>query len=182
MSDNPFHDKPILHATYIVLRDHGYADLTISNIADELGKSKAAIYYHYDDKDDVITSFLAVLRHELSSFINTLDDNAEAQLHALLTELLNPSDDLRNLRRALLQLKAEAPFDDAIANEFRALDTVLTERIETLLDDAGATHPSTKATMLVSTIDGTLDREISYGEPTDHEALIAVLHDELLNE
>jgi len=51
-------EEEIMEATYRALLRHGYADLSISRIADELDKSKAAIYYHYDTKDDLLVAFL----------------------------------------------------------------------------------------------------------------------------
>ncbi|MEF8974259.1 MAG: helix-turn-helix domain-containing protein, partial [Haloarcula sp.] len=38
----------IMDATYRALCTHGYADLTMQDIADESDKSKAALHYHYD--------------------------------------------------------------------------------------------------------------------------------------
>jgi len=39
-------EEEIMQTTYQALLVNGYAGLSISRIADELGKSKAALYYH----------------------------------------------------------------------------------------------------------------------------------------
>lgn len=58
-------------ATYRALCAHGYADLTMQEIANEAGVSKAALHYHYDTKRALILSFLDMLS---SDFEARLDD------------------------------------------------------------------------------------------------------------
>ncbi|HET7323460.1 MAG TPA: helix-turn-helix domain-containing protein, partial [Halococcus sp.] len=51
----------LMHATYRALCKHGYANLTMQDIADESTKSKAALHYHYDTKQDLLLAFLSFL-------------------------------------------------------------------------------------------------------------------------
>ena len=44
-SDTP---EGVTEATCRALCEHGYADLTMQDIADESNKSTAALHYHYD--------------------------------------------------------------------------------------------------------------------------------------
>ncbi|WP_195893012.1 TetR/AcrR family transcriptional regulator [Halopiger djelfimassiliensis] len=62
VSDEPF-DEPttsreeIFRATYLVLREHGYAGASIQRIADRTSLSKSTIYYHFDDKYHLLLQF-----------------------------------------------------------------------------------------------------------------------------
>jgi len=51
------HDA-IMGATYRALREHGYAALTMQDIADEFEKSPSLIHYHYDTKADLLLAFV----------------------------------------------------------------------------------------------------------------------------
>lgn len=50
-----------------IIRDEGYDKLTLSHLSESLGVRKASIYYHYDSKDEIISSlyedFASRLRH-----------------------------------------------------------------------------------------------------------------------
>jgi len=65
MTDNgPFDTKSgdtkskIMNATFIALNEYGYAGLSISKISERSGLGKSSIYYHYDNKDDLLYDFL----------------------------------------------------------------------------------------------------------------------------
>lgn len=47
-----------LSAVAQALAKYGYADLTIKKIAAESTRTEAALYRHYDSKDDLVTAFL----------------------------------------------------------------------------------------------------------------------------
>ncbi|MEY7848457.1 TetR/AcrR family transcriptional regulator [Natrarchaeobius sp. A-rgal3] len=49
--------EEIFRATYLVLRDHGYAGVSIQRIADRISLSKSTIYYHFDDKYGLLMQF-----------------------------------------------------------------------------------------------------------------------------
>ncbi|MCW8173003.1 TetR/AcrR family transcriptional regulator [Natrialba swarupiae] len=60
--DEPFAEPEastdeIFRATYLVLRDHGYVGVSIQRIADRTSLSKSTIYYHFDDKYDLLMQF-----------------------------------------------------------------------------------------------------------------------------
>jgi len=79
-----------MSATYRALREHGYADLTIQQIADEFEKSKSLIYYHYDTRTELLVAFID---HLLTP---DLDDETVA------------------FWRAMLELRAQAAHDERI--------------------------------------------------------------------
>ncbi|MFB6151744.1 MAG: TetR/AcrR family transcriptional regulator [Haloarculaceae archaeon] len=51
------HDA-IMGATYHALCKHGYAHLTMQDIADEFDKSRSLLHYHYDTKEDLMLAFV----------------------------------------------------------------------------------------------------------------------------
>ncbi|CCQ33390.1 TetR family transcriptional regulator protein [Halorhabdus tiamatea SARL4B] len=48
----------IMGATYRALCEHGYANLTMQDIADEFDKSRSLLHYHYDTKEDLLLAFV----------------------------------------------------------------------------------------------------------------------------
>lgn len=126
-----------MYATYLALQKHGYADLTMQDIADEFDKTKAVIHYHYDTKQNLLVAFLEYL---LERFDRNLDiteyPTAYEQVLVLLDGLLghdtNTDDDgfdHEGITIALLQLRAQAVYND----EFSRQLTVNAETIQSLL-------------------------------------------------
>lgn len=60
-------------ATYRALCEHGYAELTMRDIAEESDRSKAALHYHYDDKEGLLVAFLD---HIYASFVERVGEHA----------------------------------------------------------------------------------------------------------
>jgi AcrR family transcriptional regulator len=50
--------EAIMRATYRALCEHGYAHLTMQDIADEFDKSRSLLHYHYDTKEELMLVFL----------------------------------------------------------------------------------------------------------------------------
>lgn len=109
-TDDPLKAE-IMRATYRALIEQGYSDLTIQGIADEFPKSKSLLYYHYDGKDDLIASFLGFATDRFRREIEVEIDDPEAQLRALVDQLVPESLDEGEYRVqvALLELRSETP-------------------------------------------------------------------------
>ncbi|GAB6862525.1 TetR/AcrR family transcriptional regulator [Haloplanus litoreus] len=116
-------DEAIMEATYQALRKHGYADLTIQRIADEYGKSTAAVHYYYDTKDELLAAFLDYL---LERFVDSIHDvettDPEERLELLLDELLVKPQENPDLSVALLEMRSQAPYKDAFSKRFEQND------------------------------------------------------------
>ncbi|THE64217.1 TetR/AcrR family transcriptional regulator [Salinadaptatus halalkaliphilus] len=89
--EEPFIDpatstEEIFRATYLVLRDHGYAGVSIQRIADRTSLSKSTIYYHFDDKYDLLMQFSEEL---LTWYIDQLVVDHEGDARASLDRLLD---------------------------------------------------------------------------------------------
>lgn len=119
--------EEIMAATYRALCEHGYANLTMQDIADETDKSKAALHYHYDSKRDLLLAFLDYLYEEFTDQVDEpLGDTPSERLHAFIELILAPPADEERTREAfgtaMLELKAQAPYDTEIRNRLQKFD------------------------------------------------------------
>lgn len=127
-------EREIMQATYHALLEHGYADLSISRIATELDKSKAAIYYHYDSKDDLLIAFLAfaIDRFETEIRGETGDDPSKALDHVIEKLLpLRPDENQQQVQDVLMSLRSQAVTDEAFREQFTRID----DRLATTIQD-----------------------------------------------
>lgn len=116
--------QEIMQATYDAIQQHGYAGLTIQSIADNFGKSKAVLHYHYDTKEDLLAAFLDYL---LSEFGETIQieglSSPEKQLLSLVNILLYGPDDASNeeiqrMQVALLEVQSQSPHNPLYRKQF----------------------------------------------------------------
>lgn len=49
--------EKILRAVYALIIEEGYDSISLQRVADEAGLSKATVYHHFDDKDDLMLVF-----------------------------------------------------------------------------------------------------------------------------
>jgi AcrR family transcriptional regulator len=127
-------DEDIMLATYDALCKHGYADLTIQRIADEYGKSTAAVHYHYDTKSDLLAAFVDYL---LDQFVDQVHDvettDPEERLNLLLDKLLISAVDHQNLLIALFEMQGQAPYQETFADRFSQSDEYIRYLLETVI-------------------------------------------------
>lgn len=189
MSPEPFTEEPsgtreaIMFATYRALRTHGYADLTIQRIGDEFEKSKSLLYHHYEGKDELLVDFLEFLLDRFEQDV-PLDGNedAETQLWTLVDHLHPvPLDAVRrDVMTAIVELRAQAPHDDAVRKQFTLSDRYFQDRIATVVREGVETgefrevDPDAAAAFLFSTLHGSLLRRLtaddgSVGEVVERE-------------
>ncbi|MDQ2074315.1 TetR family transcriptional regulator C-terminal domain-containing protein [Haloarcula sp. NS06] len=177
-SDRTFSDQTeeIMQATYRALREHGYADLTIKRIADEYGKSTAAVHYYYDTKDDLLAAFLDYL---LERFVDSIHDvettDPEARLDLLLDELLVKPQENPDLSVALLEMRSQAPYKEAFSDRFHQNDeyiryilkAVINHGIdEGVFNDVDAEHVTRS---LLTIIDGARTRAVMLDDTAELE-------------
>ncbi|NIC00551.1 TetR/AcrR family transcriptional regulator [Halobacterium sp. R2-5] len=167
----------ILEATYRALCEHGFADLTVQDIADHSEKSKATIHYHYDSKHDLFTAFLEYLYDDYTEHVDAVDgDTHRERLLALVEFSLAEGGDVPGIdfRTAMLEIKAQAPYDDAFREQLTRFDRYLADRIREVIEagvDAGEfredVDPETTAEFLLTTIKGAYTRHVSVDHPLD---------------
>jgi AcrR family transcriptional regulator len=116
--------QEIMQATYDAIQQHGYAGLTIQSIADNFGKSKAALHYHYDTKEDLLAAFLNYLLSEFRETIQIDEDSSpEQQLLDLVDVLLygpdnSSSEEIFQMQTALLEIQSQSPHKQLYRDQF----------------------------------------------------------------
>ena len=129
MSEDTVDD--LMEATYRALCKHGYAELTMQDIAAESDKSKGTLHYHFDGKGDLLESFLEFLLDRFEERLETIPGETPAErLHALFDELLTPADDdAEEFRTAILEIKSQSPYNDAYREQLTEFDRAMHDRI-----------------------------------------------------
>ncbi|MBX0325272.1 TetR/AcrR family transcriptional regulator [Halomicroarcula sp. F13] len=163
----------ILKATYRVLCVHGYADLTLERIADEADRSKASIYHHYDSKEGLLIEFLDFLYDQYTAQLLSIDGGTpREQLYALLDTVLTDEDagPDQEIRIALLEVKAQAPYNDALQTQLASFDEVLFDRLREIIaagiemgEFDATVKPAAAADFLVTAITGAHTRRVAVG-------------------
>jgi AcrR family transcriptional regulator len=166
-----------MDGTHSALRAHGYAGLTMQDIADEAGLSTAALHYHFDCKHDLLVAFLDRLFERFEARIAELDgdDAAERLLSLVETVLLPPTDDdPYEFRTALLEIEAQAPYDDAFRTRLQRFDETFTARVRSILEagvDEGTfaadVDPDEVASFVVTYVRGARTQNVAVGTPLD---------------
>lgn len=132
----------IMHATYRALCEHGYANLSMQDIADELDKSRSLLHYHYDTREDLLLAFVDNL---VGWIDDRLDETDTTDPRARLLEyidhfMIDPDDDQHHdFVVALFELRLQAVHNEAfrekLARHYRgnveAAANIIEDGIET---------------------------------------------------
>lgn len=116
----------ILETAAEVFALRGFSSSSLQDVAEKLGITKAALYYHFDSKDDILLTVLRPYFDAADAFLDGHD--AEQDPHQLLTEYL---DLLLEFRTALDVIA----FDRSVLNhpEIEATSHRQTQRLRQLL-------------------------------------------------
>lgn len=184
----------ILNATYQALCKHGYAELTVQDIAAESTMSKASIHYHYDSKDDLFVASLEYLYEQYTARIEAATGGSpRRQLRSLLELLVTDDGEApgTEFRTAMLEVKAQSPYNEEIQERLVDFDTLLFERVEEIIE-AGISRgeftdridPSVAAESLTTTITGAQTRRVAVDHSTDqlYEMMTRYIETNLLTE
>jgi AcrR family transcriptional regulator len=125
--EDPDVQAAIRDATYRALCRHGYHDTTIQHIADEFEKSKSLLYYHYEDKHELLTDFLRHLLDDLADRLAVDGADPYDDLLTLVDRLVPvPMDDEdARFRRVVLEIRAAAPHDETHRELVRRSDSII---------------------------------------------------------
>lgn len=174
----------IMEATYRALCEHGYADLTIDRIDEEFEKSKSLLYYHYDDKDEIL---LNLLEYILDQFAveDTVDpeDDPDIQLRTFIEAFLpwTLDEEADEFQTAVFELRSQALSDGDYREQFARADALLIETIVSLIEDgigAGTfreVDTERTAEHIYSTINGAMLRRLT----TEDESAVRTARKEL---
>jgi len=118
--------EEIMHATYRALCDHGYANLSMQDIADELDKSRSLLHYHYDTREELL---LAFIDHLVGWIGDQLEETDTQDPRARLVEyvdrfVIDPgADEREQFPTALFELRLQAVhnerFREKLAEHYR---------------------------------------------------------------
>ena len=109
----------IMDATYRALCEHGYASLTMQDIADECDCSTSLLHYHFDTKAELLVELLAHLLDRFQERVSEADpEDPRDRLVQLVDAFLFGGDDRgieehRAFHAALLELRAQSPHTEA---------------------------------------------------------------------
>lgn len=175
----------IMQATFAALCERGYADLTMRHIAAEADCSKASLHYHFDSKQGLMLAFLDHLYEHFTDRVGGFDldddgdgpEDPDAALRTFLDDVLHPPDDgdtVREFRTALLEIKAQSPYDEAFRERIEAFDDHIYETVHDLVEagiEAALYHdetdPDEAARFVVALVDGAQTRHVVAGEEID---------------
>jgi AcrR family transcriptional regulator len=160
----------IMQATYRALCEHGYPETSISKIADEFEKSKSLLYYHYEDKEELLEDFLGYLLEQIETDLDSIEAGTpEEELLAVIERLLPADIDDERMRfmRALLEIRSQAPYHEAYHEQFtRTDDLILSTLVDVIergieTEDFRAVNSEEMADFLYSTAWGATERGVT---------------------
>jgi AcrR family transcriptional regulator len=169
-----------MEATYRALCEHGSAELTMQRIADHTDKSKAALHYHYDTKEDLLQAFLEHLADWFESELATETADPEARLRSVVATVFDRAEaDRGEYATALLEIKAQAPYNEAYRRRLRTLDERLRRTVAEAVRDGvergvfADADPDAVARFVATATNGGHLREVAFGEdPAETRALV----------
>jgi AcrR family transcriptional regulator len=166
--------EEIMEATYRALCEHGYAALTMQDIADESDKSTAALHYHYDTKEGLLLAFLDHLYGRFTDKYGDVDgEDAVDRLVGFVDAVLCRSDleDPEGFQTALLEIRAQAPYDEQYRERLSGFDAFVSNRVEDIVEDGIAegtiradVDPGDTAAFVATLIDGVNTRRTTIGD------------------
>ena len=173
MEDSGVEDG-IMEATHRALCEHGYASLTMRDIAEESEKSKATLHYHYNTKQELLLVFLDYL---FEKFHDRLEGIETEDPTVGVVEILTPKSDevSEDFRTAVLEMKAQSPYNEGFRSRLVEHETVLKGHLEETVRrgvEEGVfreeVEPSKAAEFLITLVNGLRARSVTVGK-TDEE-------------
>ena len=188
MGEEPDSRERIMEATHEALTRTGYADLTMSNIADASGTSTALLHYHYDTKEDLLVAFLDHLIEELEADLaDALDEEPSVGLRRIVDwYVLEDRDERQAFHVALLELRSQAPYNERYRERLQRADGLIRRAVADIVangmqpEAAERTDPEAVAALILATMHGARSRGLTIGEPAYTSAVRATLLEHVL--
>jgi AcrR family transcriptional regulator len=163
----------IMEATYRALCEHGYSNLTIDAINAEFEKSKSLLYYHYDNKDEILLNLLEYILDQFA-IEDTVDpdDDPDIKLRTFIEELLpwTLDEEATEFQIAVFELRSQALSEEAYREQFTRADALLKGTIVDLIEEGieegtfREVDADRVADHLFSTINGAMLRRLTAGD------------------
>jgi len=125
MTDRTTHDK-IIEVAIETFAEHGYAGTSMREIADKLGITKAALYYHFPGKEEI---FSACIEHSVERILEGMEAIANSEgsvwdkIRTLIHGMCNFSDvnpNLFMLFKKIMNKEIDVSFGVEILQDFFA--------------------------------------------------------------
>jgi AcrR family transcriptional regulator len=164
----------MMEATYRALCQHGYSDTSISKIAAEFEKSKSLLYYHYENKEDLLEDFLRYILDQLEADLESIEvETAHEELVSIVDRLLpeDIDDEQMRFRRAVLEMRAQAPYHDAYREKFARSDKLILSTLVDVIErgiangEFRSVNSREKAEFVYSFAYGAMERGIPLSDP-----------------
>ncbi len=182
----------IMDATYEALCEHGYASLTMQDIADGCDCSKSNLHYHFDTKEELLVELLA---HLLDRFETRVSDAASDDPRDQLVDLVDlflfgddrDLEEHRAFHTALLELRAQAPHSDAFREQLTENDARVHAAVTAVIErgiDGGrfaAVDASRTAAHLLAAVQGARIRWVTLGDDAAPRTVREALVDDVID-
>ena len=161
----------IMDATYRALSRHGYADLSMQDIADEFEKSRSLLHYHYDTREDLVLAFVDNL---IGWIGNELEKTGTEDPRTRLLEYvdrftLGQRDDRRGFVVALFELRLQTLHNDQLREKLTAHYRRNVDTAADIIDDGiqaevfQPVDPQETAELIYSSMQGAAFHEVVLG-------------------
>jgi AcrR family transcriptional regulator len=82
-------EQEILKAAAILIRERGYNNVSMDDIAEEVGVSKPTLYQHFKSKDDMIATTMVHSMNHMHQYMNALEvDSPRVKLERMVRHLM----------------------------------------------------------------------------------------------
>lgn len=162
----------ILEACLDVLKESGYAGLSIAKVATRAGESKALIAYHFGSRDGLVAAAGGELGEEITrEILDGLDDarTVEEIVHGAATSLWELIDRDERLPRVYFDLNAVSVVEPSVRDVLRVIKSRWREVLSRLLRDAGvpARDVGPAATLVIAGLEGLTLERIERGDTAE---------------
>jgi len=130
-------ETAIMEATSRALRKHGYGGVSMAKIAAEFDGSQSLLHYHFGTKDELIAAQVRFGRERYEEWAETLPDDPEERLEALLTSVVDAEfvgGDTATMA-AIVEMYGRAPDDEELRAELRAYDETFRRLIRETIEE-----------------------------------------------
>jgi len=181
----------IMQATYRALCEHGYASLTMQKISDEFEKSKGLLHYHFDSKEELLTAFIDYLLSEFEQDIASIEGPPDEKLDEFIKRfvVVTHTDDRQALHLALLELRAQSPFNDQFRDHLARSDTIVRDVVAEIIRDGitqgvfrADAEPEAVAQLVLASMDGARTRGLTIGDETYPAAVSNALYEYVVDD
>ena len=186
-TDEDLHEA-IMEATARAIVTHGVSSLTVRDIGAEFDRSRSLINYHYNSKEELLTTFVEYTVDRYSGAM-TYDPevNPAVQLDQFVTQLLFGMDDMDKsedhwaLAAAQYALRPEAMVNDrmqkVLADGFAEIHRTFTEIIAAGIEEGiiDANDPELVASLILGIIDSARGGKVILGNDDAPELMYQAL-------